>query len=69
MSTNAMKFIINDQYLKSSNTCPNVDCRSSDIKAGFVEIQEGKAVQGVQCNECNAQWNDEYELSTFTVTS
>ena len=41
-------------------SCPF--CGSSSIQGGFIEIEKGKALQGMGCTECEAHWQDVYEL-------
>ena len=37
-------------------------CESSSIQGGFIEIEEGKAIQQMGCADCEAKWQDIYEL-------
>jgi len=41
-------------------SCPF--CGSLSIQGGFIEIEEGKAFQGMKCTECEAHWQDVYKL-------
>ena len=41
-------------------SCPF--CGSSSIEGGFIEIEKGKALQGMECTECEGEWQDIYEL-------
>ena len=41
-------------------SCPF--CGTSSIQGGFIEIEEGKALQGMECTECEAHWQDVYKL-------
>ncbi len=41
-------------------SCPF--CGSSSIQGGFIEIEAGKAFQRMGCTECEAEWQDVYEL-------
>ena len=41
-------------------SCPF--CGSALIRGGFIEIEEGKAFQQMGCTECEAEWQDVYEL-------
>jgi len=41
-------------------SCPF--CGSLSIQGGFIEIEEGKAYQRMGCTECEAHWQDIYEL-------
>lgn len=45
---------------KGGNHCPH--CGSTDITGSGVEIASGTAMQGVSCNECDAEWVDQYKL-------
>ena len=65
MSTN---MLLQSEYVKAPNLCPNTVCRSSDIDAGGVDIDGGTASQEVSCNDCGAEWVDKYELVRYHVT-
>ena len=41
-------------------SCPF--CGSSSIQGDFIEIEAGKAFQQMGCTECEAKWQDVYEL-------
>ena len=45
---------------KKGLICPF--CESSSIQGGFIEIEEGKAIQQMGCVDCEAKWQDIYEL-------
>jgi formate dehydrogenase maturation protein FdhE len=50
-----------EQYIKTKGlTCPF--CGSESIEGGFVEIDTGKALQEIACNQCRSKWQDVYEL-------
>jgi len=40
--------------------CPS--CGSSDIQGESIEVSAGFAAQDCMCNECLAEWRDEYRL-------
>ena len=42
-------------------SCPS--CGSLSIQGGFVEIEAGRAYQRMGCTECDATWQDVYELT------
>ena len=53
------------RYLASGGTeCPN--CHSSDITGSQFDVDAGCCWQNISCNECGAEWTDEYELTTVT---
>ena len=37
-------------------------CGSDNIEGGFIEIDVGRALQKIGCNECSAEWQDVYKL-------
>ena len=48
-------------YIKRKGlSCPF--CASLSIQGGFIEIEIGKAFQRMGCTDCEAQWQDVYEL-------
>lgn len=62
-----MSIIDNEAYIKSPNKCPLKECRSDDITGSSVEIDGAFATQEVTCNECGAEWEDTYQLASFTI--
>lgn len=44
--------------------CPN--CLSDEIEGGGITVSDNLAHQEVGCNECNAEWVDEYRLSRIS---
>lgn len=42
-------------------------CGSEQIAGGSVTIDSGCAGQKVWCNDCGAEWHDEYELVGVSV--
>ena len=55
-----------EEYVKEGgNKCPF--CDSTDIQGHEVTIDCGKAWQPVDCNECDGQWTDCYELKEYVV--
>ena len=55
-------------YIKKSGVCCPA-CGSDEIEGGFVEIDSGHAWQPVGCNECDAEWNDIYNLVDVELTA
>lgn len=50
------------KYVSSGgNECFN--CHSSDLSGSEVEMDTGWASQHITCQECGAEWDDEYELT------
>ena len=41
-------------------SCPF--CGTSSIQGSFIEIETGKTFQRMRCTECEAEWQDVYEL-------
>ena len=39
-------------------------CYSGNIEGGQVEVDAGTAHQPMRCTDCDAEWNDVYELKT-----
>ena len=52
---------IKKQYLIDSSICLN--CGSSDIEGGFVEVDCGSAWQNIICLVCSSTWTDVYKLN------
>ncbi len=57
------------EYVKVSggfhgSCCPF--CRSTNISAGSVEINNGGASQEVWCDNCGNPWRDIYELTGYS---
>jgi hypothetical protein len=44
--------------------CPS--CGSTDISGSQFDVIEGACWQNITCQECGAEWTDEYELTTVT---
>jgi hypothetical protein len=42
-------------------------CGADSTEGGSVNIVEGCAIQGMWCNDCGAEWDDEYKLSGYSV--
>lgn len=60
-----MKVMTEGAYVeKHGLVCPH--CRSDDIEGGPVEIEDDYAFQEVSCSNCNASWNDVYELVGYS---
>lgn len=56
----------NERYLSfGGNRCPNCGSDNIEAKSGSVEIDNGVASQGVDCNACGASWSDLYTLTGF----
>lgn len=54
------------QYVKKGgNCCPF--CRSTNIEGDGVDVKEGGSSQEVTCQNCNASWYDEYNLTGYSV--
>ncbi len=52
------------RYLSNSSFCPL--CQSSNIDAGaFQSGGDDNAYSNVNCNDCGAEWTDEYRLSNI----
>lgn len=50
-----------DQYRDSGGVrCPN--CGSENIEGQGVEVDQGSCYQPCGCNDCDAEWNDVYQL-------
>lgn len=47
------------------STCPK--CGSTEIDGASVTIDNGTAYQSVSCNDCEAEWLNEYKLSNQIV--
>ena len=48
-------------YIESKGAmCPF--CRAESIQGGFVQIEDGKAFQDMDCLECERRWQDAYRL-------
>lgn len=61
-----MPYSTQESYVATGGqNCPC--CNSSDISGGFVEINEGKAFQKVNCGDCGAGWVDEYALTGYQL--
>lgn len=59
------KPLTNGEYVSlKGGQCPF--CTSTDIEGHAVVIDEGKAFQPVDCNECDKEWRDEYVLAGYT---
>ena len=53
-------------YIKEKEfICPF--CGSLSIEGGFVEIETGKAFQKMSCVECEARWQNIYELIDMRI--
>ena len=50
-----------DYIAASGQFCPI--CKSHDLSGDFFQVDGGVAWQEVTCNECEAEWVDEYDLS------
>ena len=56
--------LANDEYLRASgNKCPA--CGGSDVEARGLEAEGLEALSNVQCNKCNANWNDAHKLTGY----
>ena len=53
-----------EKYLKNPNICPF--CESNDLDCGRMEADSEIARQNVICNNCLAEWTDEYSLRGVT---
>lgn len=50
-----------DEYIESRGThCPF--CKGNMIEGGAVDIENGYALQGMSCLDCNKSWTDIYRL-------
>ena len=48
-------------YIESKGLiCPF--CKTAAVQGRFVQIEAGKAVQDMNCLECEGRWQDVYEL-------
>lgn len=59
-----MATLTNEQralYIAQGGVCCPF-CMSTDIEGGSVEIEEGRAIQGIACSECEEEWVDVYTL-------
>ncbi|KWU23444.1 glyoxalase superfamily protein [Burkholderia cenocepacia] len=58
-----------EQYLghDAPNCCPV--CGSSDIQGESVSIEGRQAVQECSCSDCDAEWEDRYELASYNLIS
>jgi hypothetical protein len=52
------------QYVaRGGNCCPS--CGSHDISGGSITVDGRTAYQGVTCADCDAEWNDTYQLTGY----
>jgi hypothetical protein len=52
------------EYKNKPNHCPS--CSSDMCEGEGVTIETGIAYQSVGCNDCGAEWVDNYELKGYT---
>lgn len=65
MSVNAenahRQWATDEEYVAhGGNHCPA--CGSENLEGGHVSIHAGRAVQEVTCDDCCAEWEDNYKL-------
>lgn len=54
-----------EKYIASGGViCPA--CGSHDIGGASIGVEAGHAFQNVSCNDCGADWTDEYILTSIT---
>lgn len=51
-----------EEYRKSEN-CPICNC--DQVSGGFVSVENGQAIQNIDCDECGAYWTDVYKLTQY----
>lgn len=55
----------NEEYVaKAGNVCPA--CGSDDIEGGSIDVEGKIAKQEVSCNNCDAEWSDNYMLCGYS---
>jgi len=54
-----------EEYINSSSHCPF--CGSTEINAGHMEVDGKDAWCKVECDNCGAQWQDNYKLTGYEV--
>jgi len=52
-----------EHIANGGQSCPK--CNSDQIEGSEVTIDTGKTYQEMTCLECNAQWEDIYDLTSF----
>jgi len=65
MSQQQESLVSQQDYIKAPNQCPV--CRSTNIRGGSVHINIGIATQTVHCQECEAEWDDVYNLIGYNL--
>jgi transcription elongation factor Elf1 len=48
------------KYISKSHCCLN--CGSSDIEGGSIQVDAGGAIQDISCTVCGSTWTDLYKL-------
>ena len=59
----AKKWKTQKQYKSSPSECPR--CGSGDISGDGVEVDDGFASQSCRCEDCDARWEDQYQLKRY----
>lgn len=61
--------LTDEQYVKKAKKggccCPF--CGSDNLDGEGVDVGKASATQEVTCQDCNASWYDEYQLTGYTV--
>ena len=48
-------------YIRSKGlVCPF--CEAESVQGGFIQVEAGKAIQEMNCLECENRWQDVYQL-------
>lgn len=55
---------IEEYVKKGGGSC--FKCSSEDITGGSIDVHKGGATQKVSCNDCDAEWHDNYTLTGVT---
>ena len=48
------------------NICPY--CRGGSITGDNIEVNGSQCILEISCGECGAEWIDQYNLSSFSLT-
>lgn len=61
-----MKRMTQEAYVAAGGAkCPC--CAGTAFYGGGVLIEEGKAIQDITCQDCEASWNDVYILDSYVL--
>lgn len=61
-----MKLTSNEYVAKHGNECPS--CLSVDIRSTeSMQHDEATCWQECKCNDCDAEWTDEYSLTGYST--